>query len=239
MQPNSTQTALKAGFALLLFILFCGLSLYFFNPWSARTASQIEQAPPPDWSNLDASLGLRPLDGANVTPLTQVTVQLQGETNTINSGDLYARQVVQTRTDTGATAYVVEYDEIGANALVNQLWQEYATAEVRSNMRNPSVDLQNGAVILFAEAGTPLGWQNIAVSLDFDEQGTAFSVGSVSVGGLALSASSAPEPLAGMLTQLEQEGNAALQTAVFLDTSGQLSINQIYIADGFLRMIAN
>ena len=239
MQQNRVQTALSAGFALLLFILFCGLSGYFLNPWSTRQSSQIEQEPPPDWSNLDASLGLRPVDGATVIPLTQVTVQLQGETSTINSSDLYARQVVQTRTDTGAIAYVVEYDQIGANALVNQLWQEYATAETRSSMRNPSVDLQNGTVVFLAEAGTPLGWQDIAVTLDFDEQGTAFNVGSVTMGGLTFTASSVPEPLAGMLTQLEQEGNAALQTAVFVDTSGQLTIDQIYIADGVLRMIAN
>lgn len=250
---SSTATTLKAGLALLLFVLFCGLSGYFLNPWSSRNIAPNEQQPPPDWSNLDANLGLRPIDGSDgtanngiggngsapVTPLGQVTVRWQGQTSTVDSGDLYARQVVQTQTETGATAYLVEYDELGANALVNQLWQEYATAEVQSSLRNPSVALQPGAVLLQAETETFLGWQEISVTLDFNEQGTAFAVGAVSVGGLSFNAASAPEPLAGLLTELEREGNAALNTAVFLDPSGQLSIEQIYITDNLLRLIAN
>ena len=254
---QSKQTTLKSGLALVLFAAFCGLSFYFLNPFQGifgeRELAQMPQITPPSWSNLESGLALQPVpleNGSNgsgglggntavgqTRPLEQLTVRFQGQTNTVRTGDLYASKVAQTTTDTGAPAYIVEYDETGANALVTQLWQQYATAELESSVRNPGVDLQNGALVLQAEAETPLGWQDVAVTLDFNEQGTAFEVGQINIGGFAFS--SPPGALADMVAELEREGNNVLQSAVIVDPAGQLTIGQIYIADNMLRIIAN
>jgi hypothetical protein len=230
--------AIKSALALIFFAFFCALSAYFLNPFSAGGfLDSTPPTPPTDWSNLDPNVGLRPAPGSPlaVTPLEQITVQVQGQTTVLNSRDLYARQMGQTTTDSGAVAYVVEYDEMGANALVTQLWQEYVPEETKTNLRNPTIALQPGGVALQLQANTPLGWQNLDLTVDFNEQGTGFTITDARLANISLT--NFPE-LDSLVTQLETEGNAVLQTATVLNGSESVQLSQIYVDEGMLRLMA-
>lgn len=190
---------------------------------------EVQAQPSPDWSALQPE-GF----GGVVQPAAVVSVQVDGQTAAIDASQLYAQRVEQVVSGSEVQAVFVEYDEAGANALLSQAMLQ-APPEVTQRLRNMRVDLKPGAVVVYGDANTPLGWQPVGAVLVFDAAGTRFEVAGVDIGGQLYAAP--PDGYFGDLAaQLEAEGNRLLDTAVI---QNGLSVEQVYITETGLQIVAH
>lgn len=224
----------------------------------ADYATQQQQAPI-DWSGLDQTNLVQSGGSANTTtqaaavgqgkPAVQIvpetirtvetiTVNVQGQQSIVDVQAAHTERAEQAQATDGGTAFYAEYTESGANSLVNDLFVQYATADVRNQVRNPRVDLKPGAMVVYAEANLEIGWQEVAFILTFNETGTQFQIAGIDIAGQRFN-----NPPAGFLTNLmnsiERQGNQALQDAQIVTANGTLNIQQIYIAENMLQIVAH
>lgn len=173
-----------------------------------------------------------------ITSVAQVTVNVQGQQGVIDTGVIHAERVEQAQTTSGTPAYYAEYNQAGANALATDLFTQYAPADVRQQVRNPRVELKQGAVIVYAEANLELGWQEVGLVMQLTNNGRQFEVAGIDINGQLYNT-----PPSGYISELMQtielEGNRALNNAQIVTPSGNLNIQQIYITEDTLQLIAN
>lgn len=218
-----------------------------------------QQQTPIDWSGLDQTNLVQSGDGVNdpsqsaaigqgkpavqivpetVSAVETVTVNVQGQQSVVDVQAAHVQRAEQAQATDGGSAFYAEYTESGANSLVDDLFVQYATADVQQQVRNPRVDLKPGAMVVYAEANLEIGWQEVALILTFNETGTQFQIAGIDIAGQRFN-----NPPAGFLTDLmqtvETQGNQALQNAQIVTPNGPLNIQQIYIAENMLQIVAH
>lgn len=247
----------------VLFLL-CAVIIYLVNPikmamrlagFEAEGQTEVflaehavaQQQTPIDWSGLggiglvqtgEGSVGPVQIVPETISPVNRVTLNVQGQQAVIDTQTIHADRVEQAQTVQGTEAYYAEYNETGANALANDLFVQYATADLQQQMRNPHVDLKPGAMVVYAEANLEIGWQEVALILAFDESGTQFEVAGIDIGGQRFDQPPAGF-LANMMNSFEVQGNQALRNAQIVTPTGNLNIQQIYITENTLQVVAH
>lgn len=173
-----------------------------------------------------------------ITTVDTVTVNVQGQQGVIDTGTIHAERVEQAQTTSGTPAYYAEYDQAGANALANDLFIQYAPADVRQQVRNPRVELKQGAMIVYADANLEFGWQEIGLVIQLTNNGRQFEVAGIDLNGQLYS--TPPQGyIADLMQTIEVEGNRALNNTQIVTPSGNLNIQQIYITEDTVQLIAN
>ncbi len=184
------------------------------------------------------SVAVAPTPAVVVQELDQVTVQLDGQQETVDLNAMGVDQAAAGITTEGNEVYYFEYDETSINEVFQStVWPE-APPEVTNQVQNVSIDLKPNAVIVSGQANLGLGSQQIAVILGIDGNNARFKVIGVDIGGMVFS--TPPDgPIGDMISELEIEGNRALSELVLYGNNGNpLNIENIAVEDGRIRVTA-
>ena len=173
-----------------------------------------------------------------VQELNQVTVQLDGQSQTVDLDTLGVDQAVQGATEDGDEVYYFEYDEISVNEMFNTVLWPNAPIEATSQINNIVIDLKPNAVVLSGDANLGFGIQPVSVILGIDASNARFAVVGMELNGLVFE--TPPNgPIGESVTFLETEGNRALDELVLFGSDGSpLSIKNLAVEDGRLRITA-
>jgi len=204
---------------------------------SAPTTPTPAATPAPDGSGETSLPAVSPPDPDLVEPLDAVRVDIWflSQPATFYPHEIYAQRLERGRTEDGALAYYIEFDEEGANAYLDHWFGVYVAQEAR--VRDPWIDLKPGGAVIYADVDLELGWQRVGAVFMLDNNGRQLVLVGVDVDGRLYSTPPAGR-IAELAAQLESEGNRALRELTFLDSAGRLTIQAISLSEDGAQILA-
>ena len=170
------------------------------------------------------------------TPLDAVVVDIWflSQPTTFSAQQIHARRLESSTID-GRTTYYIEFDEAGVNAYLNDWFGEMMAQEAR--ISKPWVDLKPGGAVIYADLDLEVGRQRVGAVFMLDASGRQFILAGVDISGQLYS--TPPEGrIADLTSQLEAEGNRALDELIFIDPAGHLTIQTINLDEDQARILA-
>jgi hypothetical protein len=202
--------------------------------WSPATEESSAQ-PPPAVGGQDDDGAVSESNGPQA--LNEVTVDLWflAEPQTLPSSQVGAERLERGETESGETAYFIEFDEESANAHLMQWFGDYI--EQQNRLRDPWIDLKPGGAVIYADVDLEVGWQRVGAVLMVDGTGQEIQVVGVDIDGRLYSTPPNGQ-IAELVQRVESETNRALRELTFLDPAGQLAIQEISISENKAQILA-
>jgi hypothetical protein len=170
-------------------------------------------------------------------PLDPVVVDIWflSQPAAFSRSDTFARRLERGRTDDGALAYYIEFDQAGINTYLNTWFGGYVAQEPR--VRNVWLDLKPGGAIVYAEVNLEVGWQGVGAVFMLDASGRQLILAGVDMDGRLYS--TPPDgQIASLVAQLESESNRALRELTFVDPAGRLTVRRISLGEDLVQILA-
>jgi hypothetical protein len=221
-----------------------GITADVLGQWGAAAGPTITWSPGEDegFAQADPAGGGQDNSGDSTDPdgpqaLEAVTVDLWylAQPQTLTFDQVGAERLERGKTESGETAYYIEFDEDSANAHLMEWFGDYI--EQQSRLRDPWIDLKPGGAVVYADVDLEIGWQRVGAVLMVDGTGQQIQVVGVDVDGRLYSTPPGGQ-IAELAKRVESEANRALRELAFLDPAGQLAIQKISVTEDRAQILA-
>jgi hypothetical protein len=206
--------------------------------WSAQSPSSAALTPTPGATRSVAGAGPAPVDvHSEDGPLDTVLVDVWflSQPMTFHASEVFAERLERGRTEEGQVAYYIEFDQEGVNTYLDY-WFGAAIAQ-EERVQNAWIDLVPGGAVVYADVNLEVGWQHVGAAFMLDASGRQFILAGVDIDGRLYSTPPGGS-IAELTDRLEAQGNRALNSLVFLDPAGQLTVQQISISEDRAQILA-
>ena len=208
-------------------------TIQWFNP----ATQPLESTPTPAATSVGGESVDVETAPAGPQPLEEVVVDVWflNQPETFESSQVYAERLERGSLDDDQVAYYIEYDETGLNTYLETWFGAYVASQYP--LRNPRIDLKPGGAVVYAEVNLEVGWQEVGAVFTLDESGRQFVLDGLDVGGRFYSLPPDGE-VANLASQLESQGNRALQDLTFIDPAGSLTVQSINLTEDSVQILA-